>query len=209
MHIFILFLILLYSTFTWSSDDFLVRPLSSHEKVAQLLSRSAKEPDSISICFNYGCQQHQNIRVTLHDIKQVKAIFYQSQSGLMTERQSIADAIAYLENIAGQQSPVHNDRAKNINDKGQGRMDCIDSAVNTTNYLRFIAQLGLLRQHKLVKPVYRSPYMMGQHWSAQIEEIASGERYAVDSWASDNGQRPLIQPVSNWKIRDSEGIETY
>ena len=163
----------------------------------------------ISICFNYGCRQHQNIRVTLHDIKQVKAVFYQSQSGLMTERQSIADAIAYLENIAGQQSPVHNDRAKNINDKGQGRMDCIDSAVNTTNYLRFISQLGLLRQHKLVKPVYRSPYMMGQHWSAQIEEIASGKRYAVDSWASDNGQRPLIQPVSNWKIRDSEGIETY
>ncbi len=191
------------------AGNFLARPLSTHEKVAQLLSLSWPDDQRISICFNYGCQQRQTILFTHEDKEHIRAIFAQSEAGRISERQAVADAIAYMENIAGQQSPVHNDRAKNFNDKGPGRMDCIDSAVNTTNYLRFISSMGLLKEHKLIQPVYRSPFMMGQHWSARIMELSSGKTFAVDSWTSDNGQRPLIQKVSNWKTRDSEGIESY
>ena len=194
---------------SWPAGDFLARPLSTHEKVAHLLSLSIPDEQRISICFNYGCQQRQTIQFTNEDKEHIKIIFAQSEAGRISERQAIADAIAYMESISGKQSPVHNDRAKNFNDKGSGRMDCIDSAVNTTNYLRFISRLGLLKKHKLIQPVYRSPFMMGQHWSARIMELSSGRIFAVDSWASDNGQRPLIQKVSNWKTRDSEGIESY
>ncbi len=203
----VVFLCLL-ATISWSAEDFLARPISTHEKVAQLLL-SRPDDQRISICFNYGCQQRQMIQFGIEDKKHIKAIFIQSEEGRISERQAIADAIAYMESISGQQSPVHNDRAKNFNDKGSGRMDCIDSAVNTTNYLRFISRLGLLKNHKLIQPVYRSPFMLGQHWSARIMELSSGKTFAVDSWASDNGQRPLIQKVSNWKTRDSEGIESY
>ncbi len=37
---------------SWSAGDFLARPLSTHEKVAYLLSLSRPDEQRISICFN-------------------------------------------------------------------------------------------------------------------------------------------------------------
>ena len=36
------------------------------------------------------------------------------------------------------------------------------------------------------------------HYSAQVLEVATGERYVVDSWFLANGYRPVIQPVDAW-----------
>jgi hypothetical protein len=37
------------------------------------------------------------------------------------------------------------------------------------------------------------------HTTAVIEETASGDRYAVDSWFLDNGQPPYIARLEVWK----------
>mgnify|MGYP006950043666 CR=1 FL=1 len=37
------------------------------------------------------------------------------------------------------------------------------------------------------------------HTTAVVEEVASGERWAVDSWFHDNGVAPEILELPRWK----------
>ncbi|MCW8930662.1 MAG: hypothetical protein OQL19_10535 [Gammaproteobacteria bacterium] len=196
-------MLLLAPVFSYASDDFLTPVTSSHKKIEQLLEFSSPTKHSISICYNYGCKTRQIITIRQDDILAIKKIFNQFKNTQYGERHAIAQAVALLENIAGKQAPVNTDRAKNYNDLAlPGRMDCIDSTVNTTHYLEFINSLGLIDQHILQQPVYRSPFLMGQHWAAQIKDKNDGQRYAVDSWQTNNGQPPIIQAVEKWTTRE-------
>jgi len=63
--------------------------------------------------------------------------------------------------------------------------------------------LGLIYRHELQQPIYRSPYLMGQHWAAQIKKKNSEDNYAVDSWQTDIGQTPEIQKRAYWIKRNA------
>jgi len=139
-----------------------------------------------------------------NNIESLKNIFKQYNTSSQGERFAIAQSIAQLEKIAASQTPVYNDKAKNYNDNNlPGRMDCIDSTINTTHYLEFLNQLGLINRHELQQPIYRSPYLMGQHWAAQIKKKNSEDNYAVDSWQTDIGQTPEIQKRAYWIKRNA------
>lgn len=206
--IFVFFLVLfLTSLASYASDDFLTPVTSSHEKIKQLLKHSPANTRTISICYNYSCQTQRDISISEDDIRAINDLFKQLNGTQYGERTAIAHSIALLEKVAATQTPVYNDKARNINDNGlPGRMDCIDATVNTTHYLKFIDHLGLINKHKLQSPIYRSPYIMGQHWAAQIKDT-DGHHYAVDSWQSDNGQLPIIQKVKDWQTR--EAVKSY
>ncbi len=192
-----------YAQISYASDDFLTPITGTHEKISQLLQYKLPNKHSISICFNYGCKTQHRILISSEHVQSITTIFETFNQTQYGERLAIARSIALLERVAATQTPVYNDKAKNINDKDlPGRMDCIDSTVNTTHYLEFIENLGLINRHKLQKPIYRSPYLMGQHWAAQIQDQSNGQSYAVDSWQTDNGQLPVIQHIENWKTRE-------
>lgn len=129
----------------------------------------------------------------------IKALFDHTSSA-KTERASIRHAVAYMEQIAGQQLPTFNDVGGNYQAGivQNGQMDCIDESTNTTTYLTFFQQQGLLRWHTVEKRAFRAPYLLDQHWSAQIRERTTGRHYVVDSWFGDNGEPPLIQPLEDW-----------
>ncbi len=197
-----LVLIFSYNGISYASDEFLAPIHSSHEKIEQQLNYNLPNKHSILICFNYGCKTQRRILINSEQRQSLSSIFELFNRTQYGERLAIARSIALLEQIAATQTPVYNDKARNINDNNlPGRMDCIDSTINTTHYLEFINNLGLINRHRLQKPVYRSPYLMGQHWAAQIQDQNSGQSYAVDSWQSNNGQRPVIQDIENWKTR--------
>jgi hypothetical protein len=80
-------------------------------------------------------------------------------------------------------------------------MDCIDEQKNTTTYLRIFDQQGHLRHHDVLHHVFRAPWILNPHNSAQIRDRQTGECYVVDSWYRDNGQPPYIQPVKDWYAR--------
>ncbi len=188
---------------SYSSDNFFSPVASSHEKVEHLLSVFAVNQNVIPICYNYGCNTQHNIIVDKESIQSIKAIFNPAPLTAQNERVAISKAIAMLESISARQTPTYNDKAGNANDNGlSGRMDCIDATVNTTHYLQFINNLGLINYHQLQKPAYRSPFVFGQHWAAKIRDRTSTQSYVVDSWQTDNGQPPVIQKIAPWERRD-------
>ena len=81
-----------------------------------------------------------------------------------------------------------------------GQLDCIDESTNTTTYLRLLDQAGLLRHHRVVERATRFGLFVGMpHSTAVIEELDSGNRFAVDSWFHDNGQPPHIVRLEDWR----------
>jgi hypothetical protein len=110
-----------------------------------------------------------------------------------------------MEQIVGSMTPTDRDRGGNDfeGDDWSGQMDCIDESTNTTSYLNLFEQHGLLKWHRVKERVYRAPRILDQHWAAQIEHTATGQRYAVDSWYKDNGERPYVQMVEAWKRKEA------
>ena len=45
----------------------------------------------------------------------------------------------------------------------------------------------------------RAPWLFDQHWSATLRELDGERLWAVDSWYLDNGLRPYVQPLEQWR----------
>lgn len=166
----------------------------------------AQADEAISICFNYGCAAEELAVFSDTRLMWVSEILGAADSAEQ-ERRLISAVVGQLYGWAGQQTPVHADRAGNVADEGvRGAMDCIDHSTTTTRFLRLLERRGALRFHRVLEPARRG--WIFEHLSAQIEEIGSRRldadpgdvgRFAVDSWYVDNGRPPPIIPLEFWR----------
>ncbi len=155
--------------------------------------------DRIPVCYNFGCSTRQTIGISRSEWSQVMNWFLPRAENADNERKQIQQAVGWLEVVAGYYTPIHRDKGQNrLDNGGMGQMDCVDESTNVTTFLRLLERYKLLRFHRVVDRAYRRT-MWDQHWAAQIEEIASGERWAVDSWFQDYGNIPYLQRTREWK----------
>jgi hypothetical protein len=173
---------------------------SFHALVLLLTAQSVSaNPMLLDVCYNFGCNEKASFILAEKDLDLLRGIFTRPASA-EDERVNIGQAIAWMERFAGRQLPTRNDVARNYRQgmAESGQMDCIDESTNTTGYLAFLQQQGLLRWHEVVERAFRAPLLLDQHWAAQIRERNSKRRYVVDSWINANGEPPLIQPLEDW-----------
>jgi hypothetical protein len=114
------------------------------------------------------------------------------------ERAAIGLAVARLEQIAGEQTPIWRDGRKN-HGAGPGETDCLDESTNTTTFLRLMREQGLLKHHRVMTKAFRSPLQLDIHWTAVVQDAQTGQRWVIDSWYNANGIPPIIQPLDDWK----------
>jgi hypothetical protein len=50
------------------------------------------------------------------------------------------------------------------------------------------------------------PVKYWPHWTAVIQEKATGQRFAVDSWIYPNGENPAVVEVEKWYIKDLNNL---
>ena len=154
-------------------------------------------------CSGGGCADVTQVALTDEEWQRVVSIFEQAGDnvGAEQERSLIALAIGELENIVGSKTDTATDRAGTFgNSDYPGQLDCNDEAINSTTYMRLMRQNGLLKFHEVEDTRTRSFFFTGwPHSAAVIEETASGERFAVDSWFYDNGYPAVIVPFALWK----------
>jgi hypothetical protein len=106
-----------------------------------------------------------------------------------------------MEQLVGEKTGTSGDRGGNLAGFGQqGQMDCIDESNNTMTYLKLLQQDGLLRHHVVQGRATRFGLSAGMpHTTAVILDVATEQRYAVDSWFFDNGEPPVIMLLDDWK----------
>lgn len=164
-------------------------------------TRPNLSPAEFVVCHGYGCHYQTTVFFSAAQWQQVKTPLQQKASSAQQERQHIAEAIAIMEILVGEAAGTQTDKGGAgfiVSDSGQ--MDCIDEAVNTSLYLKFLAADGMLHWHTVDTPTRRGYFIDAQwpHNSAVIKDKTSGVRYVVDSWFFANGEHPVIVPVKQW-----------
>jgi hypothetical protein len=153
-------------------------------------------PVALTICHEYGCKMQEKITFDEEIFVKVGEILATADDAV-SERYAISAAVARLYVEAGKQTPIWRDRGGDTNDEGEGSMDCIDHAANTTTFLKLLEGHGLLRFHSVGAPLKRG--IVAEHWAAQIVEQKSQAVYAVDSWYYDFGMPAIVMGLSDWR----------
>lgn len=153
------------------------------------------------ICHSGGCTEISNVSLSDEEWQQVSAIFDNNAKNAAEERAQIAQAIGVLETLVGNKIGTSGDLAGTFgNSNHKGQQDCNDEAINSTTYMRLLAINGLINLHAIEDTRTRNFFFTGwPHSTAVIRDIATGERFAVDSWFYDNGHAATVVPFAQWK----------
>ncbi len=156
-------------------------------------------PPPFPVCTEYNCDYPRTIRITDADWRAIEAMF-RDVGDAAGERAAIRRAIARLETLAGAITGTWRDRPENQGDPADpGQLDCVAESRNSHTYLTLLRDQGLLRWHRVLERQSRNPWLFDFHWSAAIQELDDGPRFAVDSWYLANGEPPDIQPLEEWR----------
>lgn len=157
-------------------------------------------PQLFESCYNYNCAERARIRLAAAQWGEVRALFEPAPADAADERRRIAQAVALLERMVGEQAATFGDVGGTFQGFGRpGQLDCVDETFNTTTYLVMLQRDGLLTWHTLRGPALRGYFILGwPHTTATIVETATEAAFAVDSWFHDNGVPPAIVPLKLW-----------
>ena len=156
---------------------------------------------SFEICHSGGCAEVSPVSLSDAEWQPVGAVFANNAQNAAVEREQIAAAIGRLESLIGNKIGTSGDLAGTFgNSSHSGQLDCNDEAINSTTYMRLLKNAGLIQLHAIEDTRTRNFFFTGwPHSTAVIREIATGERFAVDSWFYDNGHAASIVPFMQWK----------
>lgn len=153
---------------------------------------------TLEVCFNYGCQATLAVAYTPAQMLSLHGALDGSVDAA-DERGRLQYVLARMYRWAGEQSPIHVDRAGDfLDDEVYGRMDCIDHAHTTDRMLRALQSVGALKFHRVIDIQRRTSWVIMQHFSAAIED-AEGHRYAVDTWFRDHAEPAVVMDLNRWK----------
>ncbi len=155
------------------------------------------------VCTGGGCAEIKHVSLTDEEWQVIANIFANAVvvSNAEQERDMISEAVGVFETFIGDKTGTATDLAGTFgNSDYPGQLDCNDEAINSTTYMRLMRQNGLIKLHEIEDMRTRNFFFTGwPHSTAVIHEIATGERYAVDSWFYDNGLPATIVPFAEWK----------
>lgn len=157
--------------------------------------------NGFDMCMGGGCAEVKHVSLSLEEWQQIAAIFSDERAvpDAAHERKLIALAIGKFEKMIGAKTGTSQDLAGTFN-YIPGQLDCNDEAINTTTYIRLMRQNGLVKLHETEDMRTRNFFFTGwPHSTAVMHEVATKERYAVDSWFYDNGFPATIVPFALWK----------
>ena len=114
----------------------------------------------------------------------------------MLEREQIANAIGVFEEIVGLKTETSTDLASTFDNASMSwQLDCNDEAINSTIYMHLMRRYSLINLHEIEDLRTRNFFFTGwPHTTAVTYEIATGNRYVVNSWFFDNGAPATIVP---------------
>lgn len=170
--------------------------------------------NTITVCHAYGCQKQTRVVFKRSDLQSIIDIMEKTKKddSPAEERRAVAYAIGWIERYVGDKIGTSADRP-GMDFRASGdptQQDCVDEATNTTSYLLYMQDKGLLKHHTVQIPFSKGNIFKGvknwPHWTAVLAEKGSGQRYAVDSWIYKNGENPAVVKAEEWYIKDLDSL---
>ncbi|HJW01937.1 MAG TPA: hypothetical protein VJ548_01540 [Azospira sp.] len=154
--------------------------------------------DGVSVCYNYGCNVEAPVEFSSRQLDYLRVLMSRPRDA-SSERLVLSDVLGRMYRMAGAQTPIWRDKGGNTEDDAvEGRMDCIDHSTTSTRFLELLADKGWLHFHQVKPRQMRRRGLIFEHWTAVLQETASGEMFAVDSWFGDHGEPVAVIPMGDW-----------
>ena len=157
-------------------------------------------PTNVIVCHGFGCRFRTPVVLSTADDVKLSQFLNAGHASAEAERKAVAQAVAWLEQRVAAEAGTASAKAYATLDAKPSQFDCIDASINTTTALLVLSELGLLKFHRLVAPVSRSPFLgLGViHTTAVLVELQDGREWAIDSWVRNNGEPPDVRPLKTW-----------
>lgn len=170
--------------------------------------------NSVTVCSAYGCKRQTKVTFKSDDLDALRDLMRSKRRAdtPAEERRAVAYAIGWMERRVGAVVGTDKDRpGMEFNGSGDPtQQDCVDEATNTTSYLIYLKNKGLIRHHTVDIPFSKGNIFRGvkywPHWTAVLKDTKSGQKWAVDSWIYKNGENPAVVEVENWYIKDLDSL---
>ena len=162
---------------------------------------SSETPQDFRLCVGFGCSWRVPVGLSEQDWARVTKPLHRKAKTAEGERENIAKVIAQMERRVQANAQLSPDRGQaETFENDQHQMDCLDETINTSRALGFLTDEGLLHFHEVAGPIHRGYFVDGlwPHNSAAVMEIETGERYAIDSYYSDNGEEVHVVTLDEW-----------
>lgn len=157
---------------------------------------------TVVVCHGFACAYRTPVVLTAADRVALAKLLRPGAASPQAERKAVAAAVAWFGRRIAPEAGTAGAKARaGRRDSGDpSQFDCIDSTSNTTNLMVMLDELGLLRHHVIDAPVSRGLFDgRPPHTTAVLREIASGRRWAVDSWTHRSGEAPDVLPLGQWQ----------
>jgi hypothetical protein len=157
-------------------------------------------PAAFTACYGNSCRLSSQVSLAPEQWQEVRDAFDPPPADAAAERRAVAQAVAALERFTGEQTGTSEDApGMGTQLHLDGQLDCIDEAANSTAYLRMMQADGLIRFHEVGLPAHRFVIdAWGPSNTATMRDIATGQRYAVESYFGRNGEPPYVMPLELW-----------
>ncbi len=156
---------------------------------------------SFKLCHGYACTQRTPTGIEDTAWRDILSSFAKAAPTPEEERLRIAKAVGQIENHINQKTGMRLDRAEAVAfETDTHQMGCIDEAVNTSRYLRFLGEEGVFAFHKAYDPVHRGYFIDGMwpHNSGAVQENETSDIYVIDSYYQDSGHPADIVALDTW-----------
>jgi hypothetical protein len=180
------------------------------------LQMDAPQGSTVVVCHAYGCKMKTPYRFTSADIAEITRTMrkVKRNDSSAEERRAIAYAIGLMERQVGAAIGIRDKPGMQWLASGDPTQeDCVDESTNTTSFLMVLQSNGLLRYHTVQGPLGEDNMLYGTmigrpvkywpHYTATIMETKTSQRWAVDSWISDNGENPSITKLEDWYLKSA------
>ncbi len=170
-------------------------------QVAYKSGNTNPRPSDFIVCHGHGCRLKNEVSLSSREWSRIAAQFNPGGSTAKQERENLRRAIGLMEKIVGPRTDTDKDVGGTFEGAmSSGQMDCEDEMLNTATYFKMMADKGLIRRHRLSGRAHRGFFVTGwPHMAVQIEDVATGKQYVLDSWFHDNGVPAEVVELQKWR----------
>ena len=158
-------------------------------------------PAEFHYCHSHNCKDRSRLSLSEDQWRDAIWRLVPMPVSAAEERERLALAAADFERVVARETGTVSDVGGSFAGFGKsGQLDCIDESLNMTMFLRLVDGQGLLRYHAPSSPITKgNMFDEWPHYSATMLEIATGQRYTLDSWYFDNGEPALVLRNETWQ----------
>ena len=158
-----------------------------------------KRQDRVVYCFSHGAKSRKVVQFSAHQIASYRQIFEAQENSPHGERTALAQVLPMMDRYCAEVTGTTGDRPGIDMSGAKDQLDCVDEAINGTQFVLLLWRNGMIHHHQLVGPDWKQPSIFRiPHYGVRLADRKTGYHWAIDTGVSYPGGPVAIMYWSNF-----------